>query len=342
MDGNIGYHAAGRLPVRRGWQGDLPVDGASGQFEWDGYIPFDQLPSAFNPPSGMIVTANQNPFPAAYPYVVNGNFAAPYRSTQIRDMLAGRKKWRTGDMLAVQKDVYSGFGRFLAQSMVAAYDRRKVRNPGVEEAVSALRGWNGQVDKDGAAPLIVALAYPYVRKAAAECAAPGKGAAYDYQMSTAALEQLLRTRPPGWFPDYDQVLLRALADAIEEGRRMTGSPVSKWRYGDFVQLTLANPVVHEVPLLGKYFDIGPVPMSGGPTTVKQLTRHAGWLGPSMRMTADLGDWERSLLNIPIGQSGQVLSSHFKDEWERYYVGESFPMQYGKIDEKSVLELVPER
>src|SRR5581483_2007521 len=63
VDGNIGYHAAGTLPKRKGYAGDVPVDGSSGDFDWDGYIPFDQLPSFYNPPSGIIVTANQNPFP---------------------------------------------------------------------------------------------------------------------------------------------------------------------------------------------------------------------------------------------------------------------------------------
>ena len=63
MDGNIGYHAAGKLPIRRNYSGDVPVDGSSGEFEWDGYIPFEQLPAVYNPPAGLIVTANQNPFP---------------------------------------------------------------------------------------------------------------------------------------------------------------------------------------------------------------------------------------------------------------------------------------
>jgi penicillin amidase len=88
-----------------------------------------------------------------------------------------------------------------------------------------------------------------------------------------------------------------------------------------------------VPLVGKYFDIGPVPMSGSSTTVKQTTRA---LAPSMRMNADLGDWENSLLNIPIGQSGQILSSHYKDQWEDFYNARSYPMQYGKVDAKSTL------
>jgi len=98
-----------------------------------------------------------------------------------------------------------------------------------------------------------------------------------------------------------------------------------------------HPVIHRLPLVGRYFDIGPTPMSGSPTTVKQTTRR---LGPSMRMAADLSDWDHSLLNVLTGQSGQILSNHFRDQWDSYYVGKSFPMQYRKLDGKSVLRLTP--
>jgi len=100
---------------------------------------------------------------------------------------------------------------------------------------------------------------------------------------------------------------------------------------------IANPVVHQVPVLGKYFDIGPVPMSGATTTVKQTTRA---LAPSMRMTADLADWDRSLLNIPIGQSGQIFSSHYKDQWDAYYNARSYPMQFLNVQATSTLEFRP--
>ena len=112
VDGNIGYHAAGSCRAGTDYRGDVPVDGSSGNFEWDGYIPFDELPSVYNPPAGMIVTANQNPFPADFPYPVNGNFAPPYRAQQIRALLSARNGWRAADMLAVQTDVYSGVQPF--------------------------------------------------------------------------------------------------------------------------------------------------------------------------------------------------------------------------------------
>lgn len=337
VDGNIGYHAAGKLPIRRGFAGDSPLDGASGDFEWAGFIPFEQLPAAFNPPSGLIVSANQSPFPAEYPYPVNGRFAAPGRARQIRDMISARGNWRAEDMLAVQKDIYSRIDKFLAEQLVAAYDRRKAPNPAVDAAAALLRGWNGQMEKGLAAPFLISLAYRYVRSAMADNAAPGFGPKYEFSLAPLAVEKLLRERPAGWFPDYDEMLRRALADAVEEGRRLQGPDPRRWQYGSYLAIAIDHPVIHSVPLVGKYFDIGPVPMSGAGGTVKQTTRT---LAPSMRMNADLGDWDRSLLNITTGQSGQILSRHYKDQWDAYYNARSFPMQFGKVEAKSKLEFAP--
>jgi penicillin amidase len=132
VDGNIGYHATGKLPVRHNYYGDVPVDGSTGENEWEGYIPFDELPQAWNPNNGFVVTANQNPFPADYPYHVAGGFAPQYRSRQILDMLrAGAGKLKPADTLKIQKDVYSGFQKFLGQQIVAAYDRRGAKGRAV-------------------------------------------------------------------------------------------------------------------------------------------------------------------------------------------------------------------
>jgi penicillin amidase len=337
VDGNIGYHAAGVLPKRRGYFGDLPVDGASGNFDWDGYIPFDELPASYNPPGGMVVTSNQNPFPRDYPYPVNGNFAPPDRALQVRNLLASRKGWRAEDLLAVQKDVYSAFGRFIASQTVAAYDQRHASNPDLDEAVTLLRNWNGQMEKDLAAPFLATLIFQHLRTAMVEVASPGKSTLYDPPISTAVVEKLLRDRPEGWFRDYDQVVLRSLVDAVEEGRRIQGRDVKRWRYGASLTLTVTHPIFHRIPWAGKYFDIGPVAMSGSGTTVKQTTTK---LAPSMRMDADLGDWDKSLLNLQIGQSGQIFSSHYRDQWPSYYVGHSFPMQFRSIAAKSTLEFRP--
>ena len=337
VDGNIGYHATGRLPVRKTYTGDVPVDGSSGENEWQGFIPFGELPSFYNPSGGVIVTANQNPFPPDYGYAVNGNFASQYRSRQIRDLLLAKDKWRAENMLVVQKDVYSAFSQYLAQAIVEAYDRRKAQHAGLDAAVQRLRGWNGQMDKDAAAPLVVTLAYQRLRTMVATSASPAAGARYSYQMAPAMIEKLLRTRPPGWFPDWDNAILQSLEAGLQDGRKMQGRDPSRWIYGKQTQLLLANPVGRHLPLVGRLFNIGPVPMSGSPTTVKQLTNG---VGPSMRLDADLSDWDHSLLAGTTGQSGEVLSSHYKDQWEHYYYARSFPMQFNKVEAKAVLTLEP--
>ena len=336
-DGNIGYQVAGKLPVRRGYVGDVPVDGSSGNFEWDGFIPFGDLPSAFNPPGGIIATSNQDPFPGNYPYQVNGLFAPAYRASQVRARLQARQDWRAEDMLSVQCDVYSAFGKFLAGQLVAAYDRRHAHVTNLEDLVAMLRAWNGQMEISGGAPFLIALASAHVRTALIENAAPGAAARYDTAMSYAVEEKLLRERPACWFADYDEMLLTALVDAVEEGERIQGRDHRRWQYGAYSKMLVPNPVVRRIPWIGKYFDVGPAPMSGSHVTVKQVTAH---LAPSMRMDADLGRWDGSLLNITIGQSAQVLSSHYRDQWDDYYAGRSFPMQFRKIDASSTLEFRP--
>ena len=346
VDGNIGYHAAGKLPKRVGYRGDLPVDGASGNFEWNGFIPFEELPTVFNPPSGIIASSNQNPFPANYPYPVNGNFAPPDRARQVRDMLSARTGLRPADMLAVQKDVYSAFLKFVATQTVAAYDKRNARNPGLDQAVTLLRNWNGQMESKLAAPFLANLIFRHVRTSMVEQASPGKSLAYQPPISTAVVEKLLRERPAGWFRDYDEMLLRALVDAVDEGSRMQGRDLNRWQYGAYSRIFLSHPVLHTItssaavkwiPGAANSFDIGPLPMSGSGTTVKQVTDK---LAPSMRMDADLGDWERSLLNLPVGESGEIFSGHYRDQWDHYYNGRSYPMQFHTVDAKSRLEFRP--
>lgn len=343
-DGNIGYHAAGRLPIRK-YDGGVPVDGSLGDYEWEGYIPFEQLPASYNPESGMIVTANNDPFPENYPYRVRGNFAAPYRVNRIRELLNQRSKWRAGDMIGVQCDVYSAFARNLARRIAAAYDRSGAGDSMAAEAVRVLRSWDGKMD-NGAAPLIATLAYQHLRSIVVERAAPGSATLYQdrgvgtaYQMAPVVLESLLHSRPKDWFENWDKVLLEALSGALEEGRRMQGRTLRKWDYGRYNELFIPNPVISRVPLVGSYFNIGPVPQSGSPVTVKQTTRR---LGPSMRMAVDLADLDKSFLNLATGESGQALSPHYRDQWKAHSEARTFPMPFHRMEAKGMLTLEPER
>src|SRR5271166_6543482 len=114
VDGNIGYQSTGRIPIRAAGDGSLPVSGADDAQEWTSYIPFDKLPSIYNPPSGVIATANGRITPDGYPFSISVGWAAPWRTTRIYRVLESGKKFSSADMLALQTDIYSEFDRYLA------------------------------------------------------------------------------------------------------------------------------------------------------------------------------------------------------------------------------------
>ncbi len=359
-EGNIGYQAAGRLPIRRGFNGDVPLDGASGKFEWDGYIPFAQMPTAYNPPSGILASANQDPFPAGYSYSVGGGYADPYRVRQIRALLSAKQKLDVEDMLAIQKDVYSAYDFFLAQQILSAISARGNPDAALREVKTILSHWNGQMDKSQAAPVIIELFSNQLGQSlAGSMMAPSVPSShpipskarksYRIVMQTAPrifprpymIETLLRKRPAGWLSgeDWNSWLLANLIAALEQGRHLQGSPVSNWRWGRVLAWKVMHPVGKQLPFVDRFFDIGPVEMSGSGTTVKQTTTT---LGPSERMVVDLGDLDKSVQNLPTGESGHVASAHYKDQWMAYYAGRSYPMEFRSVDAKEILRVKPGR
>ena len=326
VDGNIGLQVAGKLPVRD-YDGAYPQDGASGKFEWKGYIPFEDLPVVFNPPSGIVATANQNPFPRDYPYRVSGRFAPGYRARRIRELLSKGQAWTAEGMLAVQIDVYDAFLHRLAERVAGAWDRRPQDDPKLAEAVEELRRWDGRMDKDSPAALIARLVFQHLRREVAEQAARGAALLYDSPMAAPVIEQLLEERPGDWFADYDALLVGALADACAEAQRMFGGRPQQWRYGRWNRLTPSGGLLTRLPVVGRYFRFRPVGLSGSPNTVLQVN---GAVMPSARMVLDLADWENSRYVLPFGESGQRFSKHFRDQWPAYLQGRAFPSQYQHI------------
>jgi penicillin amidase len=205
-------------------------------------------------------------------------------------------------------------------------------------AAETLRNWNGQMEKKSAAPLLAALLDTELRQAAAKAAAPGVESEYAARLAPVVIERLLRERPSGWFKDYDDLLVNSLAAAVSAGEKMQGSNVAAWDYGQWIELRLVHPVGGQLPVIGRYFNIGPVPMSGSSSSIKQTTQR---LGPSLRMVMDLANLDQSQANLVTGESGHMLSRHYKDQWGAYYGGTSFPMQFDKVDAKDTLVVHPQ-
>ena len=125
VDGNIGYQATGKIPIRASGDGSLPESGSDNAHEWTGYIPFDKLPSVYNPASGIIATANGRITPDGYPYSVSTGWEAPWRTARIYRVLESGKKFSPADMLALQMDIYSDADRFFAERFVYSVDHAR-------------------------------------------------------------------------------------------------------------------------------------------------------------------------------------------------------------------------
>jgi penicillin amidase len=334
VDGHIGYHATGNIPIRASGDGSVPVNGSDDTHEWKGYVPFDKLPNVFDPPWGVVATANGRITPDKYPYTLATQWDAPWRTERIYHVLQSGKKFGPADMLALQTDVYSAFDRFCAERFVYALDHANNLSLRARQARDLLRDWDGRLLKDSAAATIENRARQELVRLILE---PKLGPAgkdesalswkdYHWFMSSVWLEQTLLKQPARWLPSnyasYDALLTAAIEAAVNG----PGVPnnLSDWKWGKVSPLYIQHPVLGQFPLLRRWTGPGLVEQSGGSFTVKQVGRD---FGPSERMTVDFSDLDQTTLNVVTGQAGNFLSPYYMDQWNAWYTGTSFTLPF---------------
>ena len=259
MDGNIGYQATGKIPIRASGDGSLPENGSDNAHEWTGYIPFDKLPSVYNPPSGIIATANGRITPDGYPYSISTGWEAPWRTARIYRVLESGKKFSPADMLALQTDIYSDADRYFAERFVYGVDHAKNASPRAKQAAEIMRGWDGRMTADSAAPTIAYRARAELTRLLLE---PKLGAApadpkqaeaalswktYSWGMQSVWLENVVHHQPQRWLPRSVWQLRRFAGG----GRRSCGqwaSPdapqdLASWKWGGFRPVEIQHPIL---------------------------------------------------------------------------------------------------
>ncbi len=338
VDGNIGYQATGKIPIRASGDGSLPEDGSSDANEWTGYIPFEQLPSVYNPPSGILATANGRITPDGYPFSVSVGWAAPWRTARIYRVLESGKKFSSADMLALQTDVYSEFDRFHAARAVYARDQALSSSGRQKAAADILRNWDGRRTADSAGPtiavrtreeLVRALLEPKLGPAPSdsEAAEALNWKTYTWQEETVWLENVLQHQPPRWLPNayanYDELLTAAVRAAVASP---APQELTRWKWGAANPVEIQHPIFGRIPLLRLWSGPGLNPQSGSPFTVKAVS---GDHGPSERFTADLGDLDQSTLNVVTGEGGNLLSPYYMDQWKAWYEGTTFRLPFSR-------------
>jgi acyl-homoserine lactone acylase PvdQ len=326
VDGNIGYQATGRAPLRASGDGTLPVSGADDAHEWTGYLPFQELPSAYNPPSGIIATANGRIVPEGYKYSLSHEWESPYRTERIYRVLRQNKKFTAGDMLALQNDVQSGLDRFVAQRMVYAVDQTPGASERLRTAAELLRRFDGELSVDSAGAAIEQKARAWLMDTLLASKLGEDANLYHWYMNTVWLENMVAFQPARWLPTKYASWNALLAAAVEAAVNSRGAPrnLAKWQYGDYAAVEIDHALFGKVPWLKKYSSTGRWPQSGNGITVKQV---GGIFAPSERFNADLADLKRSTLNIVNGQSGNLFSPYFNDQFEAWYRGTSFELPF---------------
>jgi len=343
VDGNIGYQATGRIPIRAAGDGSLPENGSDNAHEWTGYVPFEKLPNVYNPPSGIIATANSRITPDGYKYSLSTEWEAPWRTARIYRVLESGKKFSAADMLTLETDIYSDMDRFFGERFVYAVDHAKNPSARAKGAAEILRQWDGRMIASSAAPTIAVMARGELVRLLLE---PKLGAApadpeqiettlswqsYQWMMSTVWLENVIEHQPKRWLPEtysnYDELLTAAVEAAVDSNpAHGSNAPqdLNSWKWGTFHPVRIQHPVYGKIPLLCHWTGPGLQPQSGSEFTVKAVSLDHG---PSERITDDLANLDQSTLNLVTGEAGNLFSPFYMDQWKAWYEGFTFPWPF---------------
>ncbi|HTV14211.1 MAG TPA: penicillin acylase family protein [Acidobacteriaceae bacterium] len=320
--GHIGYQAVGYIPSRPGGLAGVPI--TDNQHEWQGYIPFDTMPSAYDPPDGLLATANARVTPDGYPTPLTLEWAEPYRNERIWKWLSPKQKLTQQDMLTLQTDIYSELYQEVAQRLAYAIDHAKQTDAQLRQAADLLRTWDGVVSVDSPAATIVESVrfLPAILR-------PKLGddwRLYRWAESSYVTEQIIMKEPAAWLPPHYATWDDFLTDLVRQGLAQSHAPadLSTWRYGQTHVIDLEHPLYGLLPWFKNWTGTGPQPQSGNTTTVKQVGRT---FGPSQRFTIDWANVDGATEDIVMGESGDPLSPYYRDQWPYWYGGKTFALPF---------------
>ncbi len=327
VDGHIGYQATGLIPIRATGDGSVPVPGDDDTHEWTGYVPYAQLPSVYDPPSGIIATANGRVTPDGYPYPLSIEWMSPFRTQRLYKLLLNAdKKFTPADMLAIQTDIVSNFDRYCAEHFVYAVDHAPHASQRAKTAADLMRAWDGTMDTDSSAATIAVFSRDKLEELLLKAKLGDDWKNYKWFMSPVWLENVLTNQPLRWLPpnysSYDQLLAAAVEEAVNDASATHS--LATWRWGRVHRVDIQHPFWSHFPILKKGAGTGSLPLSGNLETVKQVGPH---FGPSERMTVDFSDLDSTKIDIVNGQSGNIFDGHYNDQWDAYYHGRTFVLPF---------------
>jgi penicillin amidase len=315
VDGNIGYQDAGKLPLRAGFDGWLSADGTDPRQAWRGDIPFDRMPHAFDPPAGVLATANNALTAPGYaPALSPGLYAPPFRIDRIYTLLGQQAKWTPEDAAAIQSDSFDVPDLRLARLTATALSRS--HDPALQKIAAQLSAWDGHATIDSRATTFVSAERENLTSMLLQPRLGFEYYAYREQFHPiAAIERALdgdrsmasigitRESVTAAIPRAAEQTAKAFG--IEAGRGLDALPA--WGVAD---AAVYDHPLGEVWPLNALLNFKPVPQPGDPYSIFQAKPG---FGPSMRLLADSADWDHSSMVLTLGESGNWSDAHYGDQ-----------------------------
>jgi len=313
--GHIGYHAAGIVPIRKSGDGSVPYDGSTDAGDWVKYIPIKDLPTLYDPPSGIIVTANQRIIGTDYPYFLTHSWAQPYRARRIFELLNQKAKLTTDDFRQIQGDVYSIGGVSFARQV------SKILRPGLKpdeaklgELLDAFDNWDGLMKADSrVAPVVIQMRAAFRSRILTAALGDELIKVYQWSNFDTTIDRLIAEQPKDWLPkeftSYADLLRACYDDARKVIVKNLGEDESKWTWGDLVKVNFRHPLA-PAPLIGLQFTVAPLPQNGSGGLAATVNVGAN---VSMRLIADTSNWDQTQHGITLGASGIPSSPHWTDQ-----------------------------
>jgi penicillin amidase len=337
--GNIGWYAAGRVPIRKTGDGSVPYDGATNDGEWTGMIPFEDLPNLYNPPSGFIVTANQRTIGTSYKYHdLIARVYVPFRAARLNELLASKSKLTADDMRDFQYDTFSILNSLFAKEIV------KEKAAGAE-TLTLLGAWDGRMTSDSKAALLVnEIRNSFRNKILTAAFGAEQLRNIGWANEGNFIERLLREKPKNWLPkefaSYAELLKASETEARANLTKRFGADEAKWTWGESGKIRFSHQLV-VAPLIGGQFAVPALPLIGSGSS--SATPNVG-ATVSMRLIATPGNWDLTRHVIPTGESGDPKSPHYKDQLDAWYSGNTpiFPFSKSAVEKatKEVVLFVP--
>jgi len=336
--GNIGLFCAAGIPIRKR---DIPfgiLPGETDEYDWKGYVPFEDLPFLFNPASGFVASANNRTTPNDYPWHIGTWYALPDRFGRITEMLSGKTVLSVDDFRAIQLDQRSKLAEKYMPSILTALAEHTDMNPAEERAFLILKDWNYVMNgTSSAAALFETLYLQFIHCTFADELGEGLFTSFNGVISVSRIstDQLFDSKCSLWFDDvttmdktenFDAMVVCAFSGAVESLSSQQGNDPEQWEWGKMHQLVLAHPLA-TVKILDHAFSLnrGPFPVGGSFHTVSTYSYETNKPfmanhGSSHRHIFDLSNWDNSLTVIPTGNSGIPASEHYCDQTDLYIKG----------------------